>query len=366
MSKIQFFTRPTTTRFGGVSRQLPRVFIGVFSTFTTMAYAQTDTTASAVSTAALTDNGNDPQPAVTTLDTIIIRAEDASQQYAATQATTILKSDEKLFDSAKSVSVVTQNQLQQKQATTLADALKGVAGVTTGQYGRRGWDDIAIRGQLASSQILVDGMRTATSSNFLNSMDISGLESIEVVKGPDSVGFGQMMPGGVVNLTTKKPKDETFKNLKLSAGSNDFYQAAFDINYAPNGSTDGAFRLNGRVSDQNDPTDYVYFKNYYLAPSYRFALGDNTDVTLLASYQKHDYIRQQGLPLQNNAYKTYPSSLFFGEPNYTVQDERYSLGYQLNHDFDSGWRLKQNFALSRRVADADAILASGTPPTSTV
>lgn len=155
-----------------------------------MAYAQTDTTASAVGTAALTDNGNDPQPAVTTLDTIIIRAQDASQQYAATQATTILKSDEKLFDSAKSVSVVTQNQLQQKQATTLADALKGVAGVTTGQYGRRGWDDIAIRGQLASSQILVDGMRTATSSNFLNSMDISGLESIEVVKGPDSIGFG--------------------------------------------------------------------------------------------------------------------------------------------------------------------------------
>lgn len=365
MSKIQFFTCPTATRFGGLSRQLPRVLIGVFSTFTTMAYAQTDTTASAVSTAALTDNGNDPQPAVTTLDTIIIRAEDASPQYAATQASSILKSDEKLFDSAKSVSVVTQNQLQQKQATTLADALKGVAGVTTGQYGRRGWDDIAIRGQLASSQILVDGMRTATSSNFLNSMDISGLESIEVVKGPDGVGFGQMMPGGVVNLTTKKPKDETFKNLTLSAGSNDFYQAAFDINYAPNGSTDGAFRLNGRVSDQNDPTDYVYFKNYYLAPSYRFALGDNTDVTLLASYQQHDYIRQQGLPLQNNAYKTYASSLFFGEPAYTVQDERYSLGYQLNHDFDSGWRLKQNFALSRRVADADAILASGTSPITT-
>ena len=29
MSKIQFFTRPTTTRFGGLSRQLSRVFIGV-------------------------------------------------------------------------------------------------------------------------------------------------------------------------------------------------------------------------------------------------------------------------------------------------------------------------------------------------
>ena len=29
MSKIQFFTRPTITRFGGVSKQLPRVFIGV-------------------------------------------------------------------------------------------------------------------------------------------------------------------------------------------------------------------------------------------------------------------------------------------------------------------------------------------------
>ena len=29
MAKIQFFIRPTTTRFGGVSRQLPKVLIGV-------------------------------------------------------------------------------------------------------------------------------------------------------------------------------------------------------------------------------------------------------------------------------------------------------------------------------------------------
>ena len=34
----------------------------------------------------------------------------------------------------------------------------------------------------------------------------------------------------------------------------------FDINYAPNDSEKGAFRVVGHASDQDDPTDYVYYK----------------------------------------------------------------------------------------------------------
>lgn len=159
--------------------------------------------------------------AVQAMETIEVTAS-ADDAYVATQANSVLKSDKPLFETAQSVSVITREQLDQKQATTLTEALNGVAGVSAGQYGRRGWDDMTIRGQLTSSQVLVDGMRTATSTNFLNSMDISGLESVQVVKGPASVGFGQMQPGGVINLATKRPKAENFNHVNLSYGSYDF------------------------------------------------------------------------------------------------------------------------------------------------
>lgn len=306
-------------------------------------------------------NDNTSEPTAE-LDTMYITAynTDAEVDYVGKKATALLKSDDVLFDTAKSVSVITQSQLQQKQATTVSEALKGVAGVNTGQYGRRGWDDFVIRGQLANSQVMIDGMRSATSSNFLNSFDVSGLESVEVVKGVDSVDFGVLMPSGVVNLTTKKPKNTTFKNISISAGSHGFLQGAFDINYAKNNSTDGAFRVNGRVADSDDPTDHVYFKNYYIAPSYQFKPNEKSDLTLLASYQGRQYIRQQGMPAQDDVYKKYPT-FFFGDPNRYLNDESLRLGYQFDYQLDNDWQFKQNFAFTKREADGSAVVANGNP-----
>ena len=222
-----------------------------------------------------------------------------------------------LFETAQSISVVTNQQIEQKQAKTISEALEGVAGVSSGQYGRRGWDDFIIRGQISSSQTYIDGLRVQTSDNVLRAEDISGLESIEVVKGPTSVGFGFALPGGLVNLTTKRPQAETAYRGTLSYGSYNLREGTFDINYAPNNTEKGAFRLVGRVSDQDDPTDYVYFKNYYIAPSYNFDLGEKNDLSVIASYQHREYVRQQGIPHGNSStYKSYSHNLFFGEPDH--------------------------------------------------
>ncbi len=195
---------------------------------------------------------------------------DAKAAYAAKTASAVLRSDAPLFETAQSISVISEKQLEQKQAKTLSEALQGVAGVTAGQYGRRGWDDFIIRGQISSSQTYIDGLRIQASDNVLRAEDISGLESIEVVKGPTSVGFGLALPGGLVNLTTKRPQAETAYKGTLSYGSYGLKEGTFDLNYAPNNTDKGAFRVVGRVSDQDDPTDHVYFKNYYIAPSYNF------------------------------------------------------------------------------------------------
>ncbi|MFU8927895.1 TonB-dependent siderophore receptor [Acinetobacter puyangensis] len=293
------------------------------------------------------------------LPTITVKAETETDPYVATKATSVLKSDAPLFETAQSISVITEKQLQQKQAATLAEAIEGIAGVTSGQYGRRGWDDFIIRGQISSSQTYMDGLRMQTSDNLLRAVDISGLESIEVVKGPTSVGFGLALPGGLVNLTTKRPQAETFYRGTLSYGSYALTQGTFDINYAPNNSEKGAFRVVGRISDQDDPTDYVYFKNYYIAPSYNFDLGEKSDLSVIASYQHSDYIRQQGIPHNNTTtYKNYSHSLFFGEPDKGYETDVYRLGTNFSHQFDNDWLFKQNFAVTQTHTLGSPVLAS--------
>lgn len=300
------------------------------------------------------------QPSGNQLPTITTQAETDEKPYAAKTASAVLRSDAPLFETAQSISVITNQQIEQKQAKTVAEALDGVAGVTSGQYGRRGWDDFIIRGQISSSQTYIDGLRVQASDNVLRAEDISGLESIEVVKGPTSVGFGLALPGGLVNLTTKRPQAETSYKGALSYGSYGLKEGTFDINYAPNQSAKGAFRVVGRVSDQDDPTDYVYFKNQYIAPSYNFDLGDKDDLSVIASYQHREYIRQQGIPYSKGNYKNYSSSLFFGEPNYGYDVDVYRIGANYVHYFDNDWTFKQNLAVTKTDTKGNAILASGT------
>ncbi|GAB01757.1 MULTISPECIES: TonB-dependent siderophore receptor [Acinetobacter] len=297
-----------------------------------------------------------------TLPTISIQAEqDQTDTYVATQATSALKSDAPLFKTAQSVSVITQEQLEQKQAQTLAEAIDGVAGVVSGQLGRRGWDDFIIRGQNSSDQVFIDGLRQGQSTFVAT--ELSGMDQVQVIKGPASVNFGLVQPGGMVNMVTKRPQADSFYRGSLTYGSNQLKQGTFDLNYSPNDSEKGAFRINGRVADQNDPTDFVYFKNYYISPSYNFNLGDNTDLSVIASYQHREYMRQQGLPvlgtLLANPNGALNSKLFISEPAHGGYNaDVYRSGYNFAHTFANEWKFKQNFVVQKTEMVGPAVFAA--------
>lgn len=284
------------------------------------------------------------------LPTISIQAQKIDHPYVAQNAASLLKSDAPLFETAQAVSVVTREQLDQKQATTLAEAINGIAGVVSGQRGRRGWDDFNIRGQSANNQIFIDGLRTSARSAV--AVDLSGIDQVQVLKGPTSVNFGQVAPGGLVNLVTKRPEAENFARTDLSYGSYDFKQATFDLNYAPQNTEKGAFRLTGRYADQDDPVDYVYFKNLYISPTYNFDLGEHADLSVIASYQHREYQRYQGAPLVGTLLPSslgkIDSSFFSGDPaSDPYKADVYRAGWNFKYDFGNELVFRQNAAVQK-------------------
>lgn len=284
------------------------------------------------------------------LPTISIQAQKIDHPYVAQNAASLLKSNAPLFETAQAVSVVTREQLDQKQATTLAEAINGIAGVVSGQRGRRGWDDFNIRGQSANNQIFIDGLRTSARSAV--AVDLSGIDQVQVLKGPASVNFGQVAPGGLVNLVTKRPEAENFARTDLSYGSYDFKQATFDLNYAPQNTEKGAFRLSGRYADQDDPVDYVYFKNLYISPTYNFDLGEHADLSVIASYQHREYQRYQGAPLVGTLLPSslgkIDSSFFSGDPaSDPYKADVYRAGWNFKYDFGNELVFRQNAAVQK-------------------
>lgn len=255
------------------------------------------------------------------------------------------KSSVPLAKTPQSITVVPRAVLDAQQAQTLADALHNVPGVVANQFGRRGWDDLIIRGQVASDSLFLDGLRTAASNRIAETL--FGMEQVEVLKGPASLLYGQVLPGGLVNMVSKRPRAEAFADVATTVGSHDFRQATLDMGTPLSDNGKAAFRINALAMNSHDETDHVWFKNRFIAPSLSLDLGPRTDFTILTSYQERRYIRQQGLPIvgsvKSNPNGAIPRDRFTGEPGqdpYRGYQSR--VGYALTHRFDNGWTVNQN------------------------
>ena len=255
------------------------------------------------------------------------------------------KSTTPLAKTPQSITIVPRAVLDAQQAQTLADALHNVPGVVANQFGRRGWDDLIIRGQVASDSVFLDGLRTAASNRIAETL--FGVERVEVLKGPASLLYGQVLPGGLVNLVSKRPRAERFAEVATTLGSHDFRQATLDMGTPLSENGKAAFRINALAMNSNDETDHVWFKNRFVAPSLSLDLGARTDFTILTSYQERRYIRQQGLPIvgsvQSSPYGAIPRRRFTGEPDQDpYRGFQSRVGYALTHRFDDGWTVNQN------------------------
>ncbi|MGF1622829.1 MAG: TonB-dependent hemoglobin/transferrin/lactoferrin family receptor [Rhodomicrobiaceae bacterium] len=135
------------------------------------------------------------------------------------------------FDYPGQVSVIDRDELQTRQASTIADVLQDTPGVVVDGGSRRAGQAPTIRGfREEDILILVDGVRQSFLSVHDGRLFIDPdlLKSAEVVKGPISSLYGSGALGGVIALTTVDAADfldpgET-QGVQLKAG----YQSAFD------------------------------------------------------------------------------------------------------------------------------------------
>lgn len=286
----------------------------------------------------------DPAAAVPTVTVSAARA----AGFTAASAAASTKSDASLFETAQSISVLTRAYLDARQVASLNEAIQGAAGVSSGGYGRRGWDDFTIRGQRSSESIYVDGLKLGQ-GNYV-AQEVFGVDSIEIVKGPASMNFGQMQPGGIVNMISKRPRAQAFSQAGFTVGSNGYRQATVDIGRPMSEDGKAAFRVAGMVSNADDATDGVWYKNRYLAPSLSLDFGSRTDFTILAAFNQRQYLRQQGIPVLASLLaapgRAAPRSLLTSDPSVgPYRAIQRNAGYALTHRFDSGWTLHQNLRL---------------------
>jgi len=163
----------------------------------------------------------------------------------------------------QAVTEVGMNEIQRgRREVGLDEALEGIPGViaeNTDNFAFQGGLSLAIRGNLPGVQLLQDGvpLTMADGTTQSDNIDIGSAGSIEVIRGPSSVLYGNS-GGGVVSITTQFPAGvPLMMHPAIQFGSNGYNRQQLKLEgslgnfgYVVNGSrmeTDG-FRKYGRAN----------------------------------------------------------------------------------------------------------------------
>ncbi|XBQ16471.1 MAG: TonB-dependent siderophore receptor [Oceanicaulis sp.] len=232
-----------------------------------------------------------------------------------------MKSDTPIVETARSVSIETEDMFIAKGALTLDDVLNYTAGVTGEAYGfaTRG-DFYFVRGLNAPEYR--DNIQSLFGNYNNTRPEIYTLEQVEVLKGPASVLFGQGSPGGLVNTVSKIAGPDLDSEIVASYGSFDRAQIALDYNLA---LSDTVFaRAVALYRDADTQVDFVEDDALVLAPSLTWTPSEDTSVTLLVNYdERTGDVAHQFLPLTGTllpAAERIESSTYLGEPGFNRYD----------------------------------------------
>jgi len=208
----------------------------------------------------------------------VYRVEDsASSKYAAP-----------LLDTPQTITIIPRSLIEERNATTLRDALRNTSGITY-QAGEGG----------------------AT--------------------------------GGLVNQITKTPHGDARSDFYVSAGTDDFVRATVDLNQPFGDSMAG--RLNVMYDDGNVPDrDVVETSRWGVAPSLAFGLGADTRLTLSYLHIEQDNVPDYGLPWNTPEGDGLGLNLdyenFYGLEDYDYEDiDTDSVTARLVHDFSDDVRI---------------------------
>ncbi|WP_437879903.1 TonB-dependent siderophore receptor [Pseudomonas sp. LRF_L74] len=262
--------------------------------------------------------------------------------YFASNASSATKSDKPLLETAQSVSVVTAEQIADRKVNRVEDAVAYTAGVRTGSSGLDPrFDNISVRGfDTTMSADFLDGLRQPYNGWLsIYGTEAYALERIEILKGPASVLYGQISPGGMVNRVSKRPSLQAKNEVEVQAGNNNHQQAQFDVGGKLDEEGNVLFRTVGIYRDAENYIEQLNNDVRMLAPSLSWQIDPDTSLTVLAQYQERQTAASPML-YQDGDYLTdfWQGDEYFDK----LQQRQWTLGYEFEHAFNDTFSLQQN------------------------
>jgi catecholate siderophore receptor len=279
--------------------------------------------------------------------------------YNAKKSRTATRTETDLKDTPQSVSVVTQDIIQDQSIQSISDAVRYIPGVTASQ-GEGNRDALNFRGAgVTTGDFYQDGIR----DDIQTYRDLYNTDRIEVIRGANAMIFGRGGSGGVINRVTKEAGWDPVREVIMSYGAYNHKRGSIDIGGAINDVA--AFRLNAVYENSDSYRSGVELERYGITPTFTIRPGDNTKIVLSAEYFKDERIGDRGMPSIGNGRRNRPydigdHSTFFGSARLSPNEtETTAFNAIIEHAFDNGVKVRNNSRYAYYDKYYDNVYASG-------
>ena len=257
----------------------------------------------------------------------------------ATATKTLLK----VQDIPQAISVIGQKEIREQAAFDLITITRNISGLNfTGSYSGSG-----------SAQFFnARGFDLNDAQNYRwNGMMIwnwgnnyeDNIERVEFLKGPTSILYGDVTPGGVLNFVTKKPQHEFMANVNLKTGSWGLIRPSLDITGPLTANRTLRYRLNTTFQYSNSFRDQVSTRKQFISPSIAWDITPKLSLNVEATFRSSRNTDDAGLVSPDGSIsglKQLNPSLYLGESSrqYLYNDQGYFA--TLTYELSKTWRLK--------------------------
>jgi iron complex outermembrane recepter protein len=300
------------------------------------------------------------------------KAREAREEAAyARTVSTGLKTTTPLIDTPRSITIIPKQLLEDNQIINVREAAKFASGVqpTNGFY-----EAPTIRGM-------------STGFNFRNNLKMGPLESpsdptfldrLEVIKGPASMEYGRITPGGIINYVTKRPKEERINSVQTQFGSWGLSRTTVDFT----GPIDDAKTLLYRVVGLYDHADHFVDFNHRDNGRFYGALTWKPTSQFEGNVQV-EYYHDRGTNIGNYTQLVPAAALVYRVPwltgrplalprNWTQNEpstfdrfpqisERVVVYGDWTYRFDEDWKITNRFHYTHNDNNQQYVITRGTP-----
>ena len=278
------------------------------------------------------------------------RQAESAASYQPPPTTRLARSDIPLLDIPQAVAVVPAQALVDQQPQNLDDALANVSGITQANTLGSTLDAVMKRGfgDNRDGSILRDGMRTIQGRNLTASA-----ERVEVLKGPSSMLYGILDPGGVINVISKKPQLQAYRAITGRASTygdgKDGSGGTLDVT-GPLGDSGLAYRVIADYDDADYWRNFGHSRDKTFAPSFAW-YGEDTTVNLSFEHREYSTPFDRGTIFLNGKPLAVPANRRLDEP-YNVTEGRSDLTiFDLSHQLSEDWKAHFAYSYNRDTYD---------------